>query len=76
MGRILLTNGQLAGRQLGTYGHLINKYSNYLEVSGSLEGETIAHLFEALSSNGIRLQAIQKYFPSTWKKFMKTLQGV
>ena len=65
-----LTNGQIAGQKLGTYGH-VNPYNlDYWETPYAVEGEAIAHLFEALGSRELRLQAIQEVFPTVWNDFI------
>ena len=68
-----LTNGQIAGCQLKTYGHLTQEGMKYWHVKYMLESEVIAHFFEALASQGVRQQAMREAFPITWDKFIKFL---
>ena len=65
-----ITKGQIAGRQLGTYGHIIEGQPNYWELSEVLEIETVAHLFEALGSQGERLEVMKTIFSQTWNSFI------
>ena len=69
-----LTNGQIAGYQLKTYRHLIQANSKHWYIKDMLESEAIAHLFEALGSGGLRLQAVQEVFPTSWQAFLKYLE--
>ena len=65
-----LTNGQIAGQKLGTYGHVTPYNLDYWKTPYAVEGEAIAHLFEALGSRELRLQAIQEVFPTVWNDFI------
>ena len=69
-----LTNGQIAGRQLGTYGHIRLSNLDYWKTPFAVEGETIAHLFEAFGSGELRLQTMQEVFPTSWQAFLKYLE--
>ena len=64
-----LTNGQIAGQTLGTYGHGVE----YWEHPTIFKTEVVAHLFESLSQNSIRQEIIREIFPLTWKEFLAIL---
>ena len=65
-----ITQNKLAGYGTLTYGHK----TYYWDIKDSLTGEAIAHLFEALGSGGVRLQAMQEVFPTSWQAFLKYLE--
>ena len=65
-----MTQNRLAGYGTSTYGHK----TYYWDIKDSLTGEAIAHLFEALGSGGVRLQAMQEVFPTSWQAFLKYLE--
>ena len=69
-----LTKGQLAGYSLETYGHMRPNNLNYWDSLFAIESEVIAHMFEALGSSGVRLQAMHEHFPTSWDMFLKYIK--
>ena len=69
-----LTKGQLAGYSLETYGHMKPNNLNYWDSLFAIESEVIAHMFEALGSSGVRLQAMREHFPTSWDMFLEYIK--
>ena len=67
-----LTNGQIAGQTLGTYGHGVE----YWEHPTIFKTEVVAHLFESLSQNSIRQEIIREIFPLTMERIFSNFINI
>ena len=65
-----LTQNKLAGDGYLTYGHSVE----YWKGENALVSESVAHMFEALGSRGVRLVTMQEHFPMSWDMFLKYIK--